>query len=282
MAAVTAEDLAALRAAHPEIFQRPPMVRLRDWSLWIAFLLVLGFGLWWIDASPARILTGVTKLGFLLRFMWPPSDGGAFWELVYAMIQTLAMAFLGTLVAAVVALPLGFLGAKNVVRNSVIHFGLRRFFDTLRGVDSLVWALIFVSAVGLGPFAGVLGIAISDVMVFSKLFAEAIENVDRKPIEGVRAAGADEIKVLRLGIFPQVFPVILSHMLYFYESNVRAAAILGIVGAGGIGLALSDRIRINNWDEAAFIILMILVTVAIIDNISGRIRLKIIQDQSHK
>ncbi len=151
---------------------------------------------------------------------------------------------------------------------------------SLRGIDSLVWALIFVSAVGLGPFAGVLAIAISDVMVLSKLFAEAIENVERKQIEGVRAAGSNNLQTLRLGVFPQVLPVILSHMLYFYEGNVRSASILGIVGAGGIGLQLSDRIRINNWDEAAFIILMILVTVAVIDNLSRRLRMKIIRHQA--
>jgi phosphonate transport system permease protein len=277
---ISPTQLARMRQAHPELFKRPLLDRLRERGLWLAFFAILGFGLWWIDASPLRVWNGLNKLGFLIRFMWPPSDGGVFWEHAYAMAQTLGMAFLGTLIAAIVALPLGFLGAKNVVPNWLFHFSLRRGFDTLRGIDSLVWALIFVSAVGLGPFAGVLALAVSDVMVFSKLFAEAIENIDRRPIEGVKAAGASEVQTLRLGVFPQVFPVMLSHVLYFFEGNVRAATILGIVGAGGIGLQLSDRIRINNWDEAAFIILMILVTVAVIDNISRRIRTKIIQDKS--
>ncbi len=273
---VSAAQLAQLRQDHPELFTRPLFDRLRERGLWLAFFAVLLFGLWWIDASPVRIWNGLSKLGFLIKFMWPPSDGGAFWEHVYAMVETLGMAFLGTLIAAVLALPLGFLGAKNIVPNWLFHFTLRRSFDTLRGIDSLVWALIFVSAVGLGPFAGVLAIAVSDVMVFSKLFAEAIENVDRKPIDGVRAAGGSSVQTLRLGVFPQVFPVMLSHLLYFFEGNVRSATILGIVGAGGIGLQLSDRIRINNWDEAAFIILMILATVALIDNLSRRIRTKLI------
>lgn len=279
MATISAERLRELKREVPSIFSRPPAERLRDWSLWLGFIALLGFGLWWIDASPTRIWNGLSKLGFLVRFMWPPSDGGAFWEHAQAMAETLAMAFLGTVVAAVVALPLGFLGAKNIVPNWLFHFSLRRGFDTLRGIDSLVWALIFVSAVGMGPFAGVLVIAVSDVMVFSKLFAEAIENVERKQIEGVRSAGADDVQTLRLAVFPQVFPVMLSHLLYFFEGNVRSATILGIVGAGGIGLQLSDRIRIGNWDEAAFIILMILLTVAIIDNISRRIRMKLINVQ---
>jgi phosphonate transport system permease protein len=273
---ISDDRLAELRATHPGLFIKPLAVRLRQRGLWLAFFAALLFGLWWIDASPLRVWDGLSKLGFLIQFMFPPSDGGAFWEYAYAMGETLAMAFLGTLLAAVVALPLGFLGAKNVIPNWIFHFSLRRMFDGFRGIDSLVWALIFVSAVGMGPFAGVLAIAISDVMIFAKLFAEAIENTDRRPVEGVRAAGANDVQTLRLGVFPQVFPVMLSHVLFFFESNTRSATILGIVGAGGIGLQLSDRIRINNWDEALFIILMILVTVAVIDNVSERIRHKLI------
>ncbi|OYX00715.1 MAG: phosphonate ABC transporter, permease protein PhnE [Rhizobiales bacterium 32-66-8] len=277
MTAISADRVKTLQQAHPLLFTRPLAARLRDWGLWAAFVALLGFGLWWINASPVRIWDGLSKLGFLIRFMWPPSDGGLFGEHAYAMLETIAMAFLGTVVAAIVALPLGFLGAKNIVPNWLFHFSLRRGFDTLRGIDSLVWALIFVSAVGMGPFAGVLAIAVSDVMIFSKLFAEAIENVERKQIEGVRSAGASDVQTLRLGVFPQVFPVMLSHILYFFEGKVRSATILGIVGAGGIGLQLSDRIRIGNWDEAAFIILMILASVAALDNLSRRIRMKLIQ-----
>lgn len=278
--AISPAELAKLQADHSGLFRRPLLVRLRDYGLWATFFGVLVFGLVWIDASPLRIWDGLSKLGFLVRFMFPPSDGGAFWSYVQAMLETLGMAFLGTVIAAVLALPLGFLGAKNVIPNWLFHFSLRRVFDGFRGIDSLVWALIFVSAVGMGPFAGVLAIVLSDIPVLAKLFSEAIENVDRKPIEGVRSAGAREVHTLRLAVFPQVVPVMLSHVLYFFESNTRSATILGIVGAGGIGLALSDRIRINNWDEAAFIILMILVIVAVIDNISKRIRMKIILDKT--
>ena len=276
MTATPHADTARLKRSHPEIFARPLPERLRDWSLWLGFIVLFGFGLWWIDASPMRIINGLNKLGLLVTLMIPPWPGDGLWDYTLAMAETIAMAFLGTLIAFVVALPLGFLGAKNIVPNWLFHFGIRRFFDAFRGIDGLVWALIFVSAVGLGPFAGVLAIAVGDVMVFGKLFAEAIENVDRKPVEGVRASGGADMHVVRLGVLPQVFPVMMSHVLYFFESNVRSATILGIVGAGGIGLQLSDRIRINNWQEAAFIILMILVTVAVIDAISRRIRARLI------
>ena len=268
-------DIQRLKSANPEIFVRPLREWLRDRGLWLAFALVLAFGLWWIDASPMRIINGLSKLGMLVALMIPPWPGNGFWDFTLAMLETLAMAFLGTVIAAVVAVPLGFLGAKNIVPNWLFHFSLRRFFDAFRGIDGLVWALIFVSAVGLGPFAGVLAIAVGDVMVLGKLFAEAIENVDKKPVDGVRASGGSGLHVMRLGVLPQVLPVMASHVLYFFESNVRSATILGIVGAGGIGLQLSDRMRINNWQEAAFIILMILVTVSVIDAISRRIRARL-------
>jgi len=268
-------DLQRLKRINPAIFTRPLGERLRDWGLWLAFLVALGFGLWWIDASPMRVINGLNKLGMLVALMIPPWPGNGLWDFTLAMLETLAMAFLGTVIAAVIAVPLGFLGAKNILPNWLFHFSLRRFFDAFRGIDGLVWALIFVSAVGLGPFAGVLAIAVGDVMVLGKLFAEAIENVDKKPVDGVRASGGSGLHVMRLGVLPQVLPVMASHVLYFFESNVRSATILGIVGAGGIGLQLSDRMRINNWQEAAFIILMILVTVSVIDAISRRIRAKL-------
>jgi len=117
---------------------------------------------------------------------------------------------------------------------------------------------------------------------FAKLFAEAIENVDRKQVDGVRASGANEIEVVRFGILPQVMPVMLSQTLYYFESNTRSATILGIVGAGGIGLQLSDRIRVNNWDEVCLIIIMILITVSAIDYLSRTIRMRIIQAQEYR
>lgn len=276
MTTISASQAERLHRTHPELFSTPLSVRLRVGAVWAVFLGVMALGLWWIDANPLRIVEGFGKLGLLVTQMIPPHPGESFRDFAEAMFETLAMAFLGTTIAAVLAVPLGFLGARNVVPNWLFHFSLRRVYDGLRGIDGLVWALIFVSAVGLGPFAGVLAIAVADLMIFAKLYAEAIENIDRKPVEGVRAAGGANAHVLRLGVVPQVLPVMLSHVLYFFESNVRSATILGIVGAGGIGVQLADRMRINNWQEVSFIILMILVTVSIIDAISRRIRAALI------
>jgi phosphonate transport system permease protein len=245
--------------------------------LFLAGGLLLALGLWRVDAAPARIWDGLGRLGWLLALMWPPTPGGALPELLRALAETLAMAVLGTGLAAIIALPLALLGAGNVVGHALLRFTARRLYDGLRGVDTLIWALIFVSAVGMGPFAGLLAIAIPDIGTLAKTFSEALEAADRRPVEAVRAAGGGRLAAVRFGLLPQAAPVMLSFVLYTFESNVRSATILGVVGAGGIGLALADRIRINNWDEAAFIMLMILAAVAAIDAVSRRLRLRLIR-----
>jgi phosphonate transport system permease protein len=242
----------------------------------LLLLLLIG-GLWRMDASPERIINGLTKLGWLVALMWPPSAGGVLPELLMSLLESLAMAFLGTVLAVVVALPLALLGARNIVGVMLMRFSVRRFYDGLRGIDTLVWALIFVAAVGMGPFAGILALAVPDIGTLSKLFSEALESADRRQVEAVRSAGANRVLSVRLGLIPQVAPVMLSQILYTLESNARSSTVLGIVGAGGIGLALADRIRINNWDEVAFIILLILAMVAAIDWLSRKLRLKIIR-----
>ncbi|RPJ39035.1 MAG: phosphonate ABC transporter, permease protein PhnE [Deltaproteobacteria bacterium] len=241
-----------------------------------SLILLILFSIWKMDVSLAALGSGAAKLGWMFALLFPPAHHGWLDVFLYALLETLAMAFLGTLFASLAAIPLGFLGAKNIVSNSGVHFVIRRFFDVIRGVDALIWALIFINVVGLGPFAGVLAIAVSDMGVLAKLFAEAIENSDKDQIEGVRSTGAKRIQILRFGILPQVLPVILSNSLYYFESNTRSATILGVVGAGGIGLQLADRIRINNWDEVGFLVIMILVTVALIDTLSREIRMRVI------
>ncbi|MEO1322110.1 MAG: phosphonate ABC transporter, permease protein PhnE [Pseudomonadota bacterium] len=191
-----------------------------------------------IDLSPETFLNGVSKLGDFLGNMFPPSSGGQFPRIFNALVETFGMAFAGTFLGVIFSIPLGIIGAKNIVAFAPIHFFIRRFFDFFRGIPALVWALILVTAFGLGPFAGVIALALADIPVLSKLYAEAIENVDRKPIEGLRAAGCGRFDVIRYGIAPQVTPIILSQALYYLESNFRNAAILGVVGAGGIGFEL--------------------------------------------
>jgi phosphonate transport system permease protein len=200
-------------------------------TLGLLLLLLIG-GLWRMDASPERIINGITKLGWLVALMWPPSAGGVLPELLMSLLESLAMAFLGTLLAVLVALPLALLGAGNIIGNVLLRFSVRRLYDGLRGIDTLIWALVFVAAVGMGPFAGILALAVPDIGTLSKLFSEALESADRRQVEAVRAAGANRVLAVRLGLIPQVAPVILSQILYTLESNARSSTVLGIVGAG--------------------------------------------------
>lgn len=274
---VRAEQIRTLQSRYPRAFTMAPA---RAAMVYGSLFAIAGFVVLCVvrfDITLQRIWNGFDRIGFILFGMFPPSSGGAYAELFGALLETLAMAFLGTLIASVVALPLGFLGAKNMLPNWVVRFLFRRQFDFLRGLDPLIWALVYVRAFGLGPLAGVLAIATSDTGALAKLYSEAIENAEKKQIEGVKAAGAGPIQSMRFGVLPQVLPVMLSNALYLFESNTRSATILGIVGAGGIGFQLADRIRAHRWDEVSFIILMIVVTVALIDLASHHIRRRFIQ-----
>ena len=228
-----------------------------------------------LQISPGAIFAGVGKLGRFAHAAFPPSDGGQLTRILRAIAETFFMAFAGTVLAAVAAAPLGVIGAKTVVGQPVVHFVFRRALDWCRGVPALVWALILVSAFGLGPFGGVIALALADMPRLAKLFSEAIENGDERPMEGVRAAGVSPLMALRYGLAPQVAPVIASQCLFFLESNFRNAAVLGIVGAGGIGFELQERIRVFAFDEAAFIILLYMVCVAALDSVSQRLRAKL-------
>ena len=234
------------------------------------------FGFWRLDFSLARFGSGLAQIAHIVTSMWPPSPGTQLPVFLHALAETLAIALIGTLTGAALAFPLGLLAAKNVIPNVFAHFAVRRLLDTVRGVDVLIWALIFINVVGLGPFAGILAIAVSDMGSFGKLFSEAIENSDRKPVEGVVSTGASPLHAVRFGLVPQVFPVMASQVLYYFESNTRSATIIGIVGAGGIGLHLTEQIRVLDWNKVAFLVLMILVTVAVIDWISSRLRFAMI------
>jgi phosphonate transport system permease protein len=271
-------DLIRMQKEYPLSFHHSLIDKIKIILFWVIFL---GFILFCLRRTGffefEKIKTGILKLGWLLKFMIPPKHNGWFFDFIKGIFETISMAFLGTLIASIFAIPIGLLGAKNIIPSFAIHFSIRRSIDCIRAIDQLIWALIFINVVGLGPFAGILAIAVSDTGVLSKLYAEAIENVDKKQIEGVKASGSNFFQVIRYAIIPQVLPVMLSNSLYYFESNTRTATILGVVGAGGIGLMLSDRIRVNNWDEVSFIIILILITVSSIDFLSKKIRHKFIK-----
>jgi phosphonate transport system permease protein len=273
---VDAGRIAAVRARAPRAFAQTTAERMVMWGTGAAFALLTGYCLWRFDFSPQRFWSGLGELGVIVRQLFPPSTGEVPSEIFAALLETLAMAFIGTFLAAAVAMPIAFLAAKNTFPFRLPRFGVRRLMDGLRGVDQLIWALIFVRAVGLGPLAGIMAILISDIGTLTKLFSESIENIDRRQMEGLRASGANSVQTLQFAVLPQALPMFLSSALYLFESNVRSATILGIVGAGGIGFQLSDRIRAHHWEEACFILILILIMVAAIDAISKRLRMMVI------
>ena len=272
-------DINAAKARVPLAFQAPLPVRVRRAALWIGFVGLFCYCLWAFNFSPARLWEGVGRLGNVLSFMFPPhvwDNWRDFSEVLNGLGETLAIAFLGTLLGAIFAFPLSLLGAKNINRFTFLRQSTRRGYDVIRAFETLILALIFIRAFGLGPLPGILAIAVSEIGTFAKLFSEAIENTSNKPVEGVKASGGSRLQQIRFGIAPQVNPVILSILLYNFESNVRSGTILGIVGAGGIGFLLSDRISAYKWDEAWSIIFLIITMVYLIDYLSGLIRQRII------
>jgi len=267
-------DLAVVAARHPEIIAKTRGRARRELTVGALLVALLVAGLWRVDFGLARMLAGITKFGEILWRMLPPTPGtlSRFAFYLHSLLETLGLALVGTLAAAIIAFPLGLLAARTVTGSRILHLALHRLFDIIRGIDRFVWALIFVRVVGLGPFAGALAIAVSNVGAFGKLFSETFEAGDPRPVEGVLSTGGTKAMAVRFAMIPQVFPVILSQVLYYFESDTRSATVIGIVGAGGIGLVLYEEIRTLEWQHVACLIVMILITVAAIDALSGFVR----------
>lgn len=198
-------------------------------------------------------------------------------EVAWAIFETVLMAFLGTMGAAIVALPLAFLASKNFSPLMVVRQVMRRFFDFFRGVDALIWTIVLARAFGPGPLTGALAILITDTGSFGKMFSEALENVDEKQIEGIQSTGAKPIQRYRFGVIPQVTPVLLSQILYYLESNTRSATIIGAITGGGIGLMLTQAmITQKDWEEVSYYIVLVILMVMLMDWFSGWLRRRLI------
>ena len=273
---IFAGDTAELLARYRSLLAKSPQRRAMEFGLPLATMALTLFAIWWLGISIEQIGPGLAALAKFVALMFPPSTDGHLQLFLRAMGETLAIAFLGTLTAAILAAPLSLLAAKNTTPSLLLRFAIRRLLDTIRGIDTLIWALVFVGVVGLGPFAGILAMAVADTGAFGKLFSEAVEATEGHERETILAGGGNRWMAVRFGLLPQVLPVIASQILYFFESNTRSATIIGIVGAGGIGLQLSEQIRTYDFDQVSFIILLILGAVAAIDWISGKLRFAII------
>jgi len=255
-----------------------------------AYRYFFGWELFWFtldspyyDRTPAEILFGprLDEARPNLVGAWADFWGNNVWrhaDVAWAMLETILMAFLGTFGAAVVALPLGFVAAKNFTPLMTLRFGARRVFDFLRGVDALIWTIVLSRAFGPGPLTGALAILFTDTGSFGKIFSEALENVDDKQIEGVSSTGARPVQRYRFGVIPQVMPVLLSQVLYFFESNTRSATVIGAITGGGIGLLITQAIITQkDWEEVTYYIILIVLTVMAMDWLSGILRRRLIK-----
>ncbi|MDK4731883.1 phosphonate ABC transporter, permease protein PhnE [Rhizobium sp. CNPSo 3490] len=231
--------------------------------------------------SGPRIKPDQSNLSLAFDDIWNNSEWqhGDVWTKLF---QTIVMAFLGTLLGALAAFPLAFLAARNITPNRLLNQILKRFFDFLRSVDMLIWALFLTRAFGPGPLAGSGAIFLTETGTLGKLYSEGLENIDNKPREGIKATGAQTVLVHRYGIMPQIVPVIVSQTLYQWESNVRGATIIGAVGAGGIGLKLWEAMRTNaNWENVAYMVILILIVVLLFDAASNSLRHRLMGTNSH-
>lgn len=227
------------------------------------------------NTNPANFVKGIPFMMDFIRRMFPP-DISNLGKFLLKAIETLQMAIVGTSLGALIALPLSFLAARNIMPNKFIYHTIRTIFDACRGINEIVWGIIFVSMVGLGPFPGVLALTAHVTGALGRYFSESIETVDPEVIKAIISTGANKIQVIVRGIFPQVKPLFINYMLYYLENNFRAATVLGLVGAGGIGMELITSMRLFKNQEVLTILIIMVLIVALIDRFSAFIRGKIV------
>jgi phosphonate transport system permease protein len=264
--AARAADLAGITVPKP-----PLLKRARGWLACLTIAALLAWS--WTPVEMYKIGGLVTDWRNMAEFAagftrpslrdWPAYAG--------QMLETVQMALWGTALAVFFGIPLSILGSANVTPQWLVQ-PVRRLMDAFRAINEIVFALLFVVAVGLGPLAGILALAIHNIGIVAKLFSEAVEAIDPRPVEGIRATGASRLQEVVFGVVPQVLPLWSSFTLYRFETNVRSATVLGIVGAGGIGQSLYENIRAFQYSETATIVIIIVLTVMLIDLLSARIR----------
>ena len=243
-------------------------------AAWLGAAALLAVIAWHIEANPARLVRGAPWMWDFVRRMVPP-DLRVLPSALVGAVATIEIALLGTGLAAALAVPLGFLSARNVAPPT-LYYGVRTALNFFRSIDTLVYALLFVAAVGLGPFPGMLAVVAYTTTSLAKLYSETIEGIEPGPVDAIRATGATRLQVLRFGILPQVLPLVLSYVLYRFESNVRAATVLGFVGAGGIGLYLQTYLRMIDYPAASTVLLVTVVMVMLVDFASAQIRARLV------
>ena len=250
----------------------------RNWRIGISLLLIIA-AIWsWtgLDATLQDVLEAPGKGWDIVKEMWPPAfktviDRGA----VGKIFESLYVAWIGTIIGAIISFPLSFFGASNVAPAG-LRVPIRLLFNAIRAVPELIVAMLLLTVTGLGPWAGALAIGLHSVGTLGKLSTEVIETSDEGPLEAISAAGGTFVEKMRWGMVPQVLPTVIGYWLFRFEINVRASAVLGMIGAGGIGGELVSQLNFRNFPEVGAVLLMVIAMVLIIDTISGFARRRII------
>jgi phosphonate transport system permease protein len=262
----------AARRAEPSA--QPPKRSLLGLLAWAVFLALLAWAWKGADMRVFDLFRDVGNMKSFAADFFPPDFHD--WRLyLQEMIATVHMALWGTVLAIVCAVPLGLLSASNLAPWWVYQ-PVRRLMDSFRAINEMVFAMLFIVAVGLGPFAGVLALWVHTTGILAKLFAEAVEAIDPRPVEGVRATGARPLDCIWYGVLPQVMPLWISYALYRFESNVRSATVLGMIGAGGIGVVLYDVIRSFEYAQTCAVMLIVILVVSALDVVSAKVRAHLI------
>ncbi len=248
-------------------------------ALTSVFVVLFGWSAITVDMKWSRLLTAPADMYRLFKVMFGDLPWDELGQLSGLMWDSIAMAWVGTLMAAVFAVPLAFLAAENLVGRP-IAWVTRQVFNVLRAVPEIILALLFIPVFGLTPMAGVMAIAVGSIGSLGKLFYEIIENIKPGPIEATDAVGASAVQRLRWGVLPQVAPELTSFLLYRFEINIRASSVLGIVGAGGIGGTLADSFRFKEYGTAGLALIVVIVGTITVDTISGAIRRRIVAGRS--
>ncbi len=247
------------------------------WATWATFIIaaLFAWSLIAIEFSPGRMIQVPGQVARVLSFFWP-ADMAYGWDAVLpAIVESIQIAWIGTIIAAVLSLPLALFGARTLFPR-IARF-VKLISATARAFPEILLAIYFVPIVGLGAFAGALAIGVSSVGMLTKLGAEVVESIDFGPVEAVEASGGSRILALRYAVVPQVLPEIVAHWLFRFELNIRASAVLGVVGAGGVGGVLLNTLRYRHFEKAAAVLILTIIVVLIIDMVSGEIRRRIIR-----
>jgi phosphonate transport system permease protein len=258
----------SLKSVHARaLAQRHGLIYYLGWAL---VFVVLAWAWNGAEIRPLGLINDSQNMATYAKDFFPPDFKD--WKLyVKEMLVTIQIAIWGTLLAIVFAVPFGLLSSSNIVKPWVYQ-PVRRLMDAFRAINEMVFALLFIVAVGLGPFAGVMALFVHTTGTLAKLFSEAVEAVDRRPVEGIRVTGSHPIAEIIFGIIPQVLPLWVSYILYRFESNVRSASVVGMVGAGGIGVVLFEVIRGFEYQQTCAVLIILVVSVSIIDVISSYLR----------